>query len=84
MRELLGAFVSVFLAIALCACSDSLAGAEAGEASVRLYDMTGRLVYSHALNTQTFVISTQGLSQGVYTLVTLSNGKQQVDRVVVE
>ena len=27
MRELLGAFVSVFLAIALCACSDSLAGA---------------------------------------------------------
>ena len=33
MRELLGAFVSVFLAIALCACSDSLAGAEAGEAS---------------------------------------------------
>ena len=58
--------------------------AEAGEASVRLYDMTGRLVYSHASNTQAFVISTQGLSQGVYTLVVNVDGKQQVDRVVVE
>ena len=58
--------------------------AEAGEASVRLYDMTGRLVYSNALNTQAFVISTQGLSQGVYTLVTNVGGMQQVNRVVVE
>ena len=58
--------------------------AEVGEASVRLYDMTGRLVYSNASNTQAFVISTQGLSQGVYTLVSFSGGKQQVNRVVVE
>ena len=58
--------------------------AEAGEASVRLYDMTGRLVYSNASNSQAFVISTQGLSQGIYTLVTISGGKQQVDRVVVD
>ena len=58
--------------------------AEAGEASVRLYDMTGRLVYSNTSNTQAFVISTRGLNQGVYTLVTLTAGKQQVDRVVVE
>ena len=58
--------------------------AEAGEASVRLYDMTGRLVYSNASNTQAFVISTQGLSQGVYTLVVNVDGKQQVERVVVE
>ena len=58
--------------------------AEAGEACVRLYDMTGRLVYSNALNTQAFVISTQGLSQGIYTLVINVDGKQQVDRVVVE
>ena len=57
---------------------------ENGEASVRLYDMTGRLVYSDASNTQAFVISTRGLNQGVYTLVTLTAGKQQVDRVVVE
>lgn len=33
MRDFLGAFVSVFLAIALCACSDSLAGDEAGDTS---------------------------------------------------
>ena len=58
--------------------------AEACEASVKLYDMTGRLVYSNAFHTQAFVISTQGLSQGVYTLVTISGGKQQVDRVMVE
>jgi hypothetical protein len=57
---------------------------EAGEASVRLYDMTGRLVYSNTSNTQAFVISTQGLSQGVYTLVVNVEGMQQVDRVMVE
>ena len=58
--------------------------AEPGEASVKLYDMTGRQVYSNAATTQAFVIATQGLSQGVYTLVTLVDGRQQVDRVVVE
>ena len=58
--------------------------AEACEASVRLYDMTGRMVYSHESSTQAFVISTQNLSQGVYTLITCFDGKQQVDRVVVE
>ena len=58
--------------------------AEAGEAAIRLYDMTGRMVYSNASNTQVFVISTQGLGRGIYTLVTISGGKQQVDRVVVE
>lgn len=57
---------------------------ESCEASVRLYDMTGRLVYSNASNTQAFVISTQGLSQGVYTLVTNVGGMQQVNRMVVE
>ena len=58
--------------------------AEVCEASVKLYDMTGRLVYSNASHTQAFVISTQGLRQGVYTLVSNVDGKQQVDRVVVE
>ena len=58
--------------------------AEIGEATIRLYDMTGRLVYSHASNTQAVVIPTQGLSQGIYTLVVNVAGKQQIDRVVVE
>ena len=58
--------------------------AETGEAVVSLYDMTGRLVYSAHADTQCFVIPTQGLSQGVYTLVTNVGEIQQVDRVVVE
>lgn len=55
-----------------------------GEASVRLYDMMGRLVYSDASNTQVFVMSTRGLSQGIYTLVVNVNDNQQIERVVVE
>ena len=58
--------------------------AEPRDALVRLYDMTGRMVYSHESNSQVFVISTQNLSQGIYTLITCFDGKQQVDRVVVE
>ena len=58
--------------------------AEAGEAVVNLYDMTGRLVYSDRATTQSFVIPTQNRAKGIYTLVTISAGKQQVDRVVVE
>lgn len=58
--------------------------AEENEAVVNLYDMTGRLVYTANAATQFFVISTQGLSHGVYTLVTFVGGNQSVDRVVVE
>ena len=58
--------------------------AEENEAVVNLYDMMGRLVYSVNANTQAFVISTQGLSRGIYTLVTHVDGRQQVDRVMVE
>ena len=58
--------------------------AEVGDAVVRLYDMTGRLVYSSQGTTQAFVIPTQGMAKGVYTLVTIFGEKQQVDRVVVE
>lgn len=58
--------------------------AETCEACVRMYDMTGRLVYSSDSNAQALVISTQGLGRGIYTLVTNVGGKQQVDRVLVE
>lgn len=58
--------------------------AEENEAVVNLYDMTGRLVYTSSATTQCFVISTQGLSQGIYTLVVNVGEKQSVDRVVVE
>ena len=58
--------------------------AEACDASIRLYDMTGRMVYSNSSNAQAFVIPTQGLSKGIYTLLINVDGKQEVDRVVVE
>lgn len=58
--------------------------AEVGEASVRLYDMQGRLVYSSATNTQGIVVSTQSLCQGVYTLVLNIAGNQKIERVVVK
>jgi len=58
--------------------------AEEVEAVVSLYDMTGRLVQSFAVQNQFLVISTQNLSKGIYTLVTFVGGNQQVDRVVVE
>ena len=58
--------------------------AEICEASVRLYDMTGHLVYSCDCYAQAIVIPTHGLSRGIYTLVINIDGKQQLDRVVVE
>jgi len=54
------------------------------EASVRLYDMTGRLVYAIDSDEQVLVIPTQGLGKGIYSLVTLTEGRQQVNRIVVE
>lgn len=58
--------------------------AEVGEAIVRLYDMMGRLVYSNSCTTQSFVIPTNRMAKGIYSLITCFAGKQQVDRVVVE
>lgn len=58
--------------------------ASTGETSVQLYDMTGRLVYSTWESMQVVVIPTQGLSRGIYTLVTNMGGNQQVNRVVIE
>ena len=58
--------------------------AEVNEATVSLYDMTGRLVYTDNATTQYFVIPTQNLVKGIYTLITNMGGNQQVDRVVVE
>ena len=56
----------------------------AGEASARLYDMTGRLVYTKTTSEQDIVIPTQGLCKGVYNLVINAAASQQVSRVVVE
>jgi hypothetical protein len=58
--------------------------AEAGEANINLYDMTGRLVYSNSGLTQFFVIPTQGMAKGIYTLIVNTAERQEVDMVVVE
>lgn len=58
--------------------------AETCEAMVHLYDMMGRLVYTNNATTQVVVIPTQNFAKGIYTLVINCDGKQQVNRVVVE
>ena len=57
--------------------------AEACEASIKLYDMTGRLVYSGNANAEALVIPTQGLAKGIYTLLVNRAGKQEVGRVEI-
>ena len=57
---------------------------EAGEASVALYDMMGRKVYSSHNASQAIVIPTQGFAKGIYTVVVNAVNRQQVSRVVVE
>lgn len=58
--------------------------AEAGEAIINFYDMTGRLVCTISGNTQAITIPTEGLSQGIYTLLINTGSRQEVSRVVVE
>lgn len=58
--------------------------AESGAAVVSLFDMTGRIVYTDSATTQCFVIPTDGLAKGIYTLVVSINAYQQVNRVVIE
>lgn len=58
--------------------------AESGAAVVSLFDMTGRIVYTDSATTQCFVIPTDSLAKGIYTLVVSINAYQQVNRVVIE
>ena len=57
--------------------------AQSCDASISLYDMTGRLVFSISSSDQALAIPTQGLRHGIYTLITFRNGIQQVNRVVI-
>ena len=58
--------------------------AEEADAVVKLYDITGRLVYSNSGLVQSFVIPTNGMAKGLYTVITCFADQQRVDRVVVE
>ena len=54
----------------------------AGPAAVRVYDMTGRLVRTWNA-TDPHTVSVQGLSDGIYLIVTTTAGHQQVKRVFI-
>ncbi len=57
--------------------------AEVGESVIRIYDMTGRLVYSSQSTAQVISLSADGMRDGVYTIVTCINGKQWIERMVI-
>lgn len=57
---------------------------EAGDATVRLFDMTGRLVYSGNASAEALVIPTHGLAKGIYTLLVNRAGNQEVGRVEIQ
>ena len=57
--------------------------AEAGEAHVGIYDMTGRLVYSTQRNTQAFAIPTQGFRDGIYTVLIQQQDNQFAERIII-
>lgn len=58
--------------------------AEAGDATVQVYDVMGRMVYSAVCDAQVLVFSTQGFSSGVYAVVTRQNDKQFINRILIE
>lgn len=56
---------------------------EAKESNIRIYDMTGRLVYSTTSADQAFSIPVQGLRNGIYTVLIQQQGNQFVERIVI-
>jgi len=57
--------------------------AELGESFIRIYDMTGRLVYSTNSNSQALSIPTSGFRRGVYTMAIFRNGELFTDRIMI-
>lgn len=57
--------------------------AEPGEAFVRIYDMTGRLVYSSTVSAQAVTIPTQGFCSGIYTVTVFRNEELFTDRIII-
>lgn len=58
--------------------------AETGAVLVKMYDMTGRLVYSTHSTACTLAIPTNGLCSGLYTILIQKQGNQVIERVVVQ
>lgn len=58
--------------------------AEAKESNIRIYDMTGRLVYSTTSAAQALAIPAQGLRSGIYTVLVQQQGNQFTKRLVIQ
>ncbi len=59
------------------------AGFENG-ASVKMYDIQGRIMLQQSLTGMETIVNTQSLSSGVYFVDVLNGGKSQVKKVVIE
>ena len=58
--------------------------AEAEDAIVQLYDMTGRVVFSTRGTSQAFTIPTQGFRSGIYTVLVQQKDNQFIQRVIIQ
>ena len=58
--------------------------AEAGEAVVRIYDMTGRLVLSTTIATQAVTLPVGGWRSGLYTVLVQQQGIQSTARIIIK
>ena len=58
--------------------------ADAGEAFIRIYDMTGRMVFTTMSSAQAVTLPVQGWSRGLYTILIQQNDSQMVERVIID
>ena len=57
---------------------------EAVDSEIRVFDMTGRLVYSTNSSAQAMTIPTHGFRSGVYSILILQQGNQFTERVIIK
>ena len=58
--------------------------AEPGESIIRIYDMTGRLVYSTTYTAQALTIPTSGFRSGIYSVLVQSKDHQFTSRIILK
>ena len=58
--------------------------ADTGEAFIRIYDMTGRLVLTTTSSDQAISVSVEGWTHGLYTILIQQNNSQMVERVIID
>lgn len=61
----------------------SIRFAEAAEASIRVYDMTGRMVHSSSSTAQAVSIPTTGFRSGVYSILIRQQEKVFTERIII-